>query len=163
MKRENAFRHLIAPMLASFFCAAPTAGQVITNGQNPLDNAAAAGARAPGNMVAAGVAQAFGIHDDARAGHEITETETPTSVRAQALADSIAILFEQLNQAITAFHNLLLLRGGRTPTITGVMPASGTGGDLTNLLGQSGGRRKSARQIDTGLKTPASRAPSLLR
>ena len=133
----------IMAVLVAAVCHASADAQVITNGQNPLDNAAAAGARAPGDMVGAGLAQAFIIHDDARAGPDITETERPTSVRAQALADSIAILFEQLNQAIVAFHNLLLLRGGSSPSVSGLPSMPGVGS--TDL--QPGGRRKASRRV----------------
>jgi len=69
-------------------------------------------------MVDAGVVAALNFSDRARAGVEITETEPPTSIRAQLLADVIAEVFEQINQLITLFDNLLRARAGQPPVIS---------------------------------------------
>jgi len=93
------------------------AGQAIVGAQTASDNAAGAGGRAPGDMVAAGVAQSIAF-----SGHVtiITEPDSAMNPRADAIAASLDILFQQLNIAIAAFHNLLLARAGLSP----VLPAS---------------------------------------
>lgn len=89
-------------------------GQTLAPAQTALDNAGAAGARAPGIMVGAGVAQAvsFGNHVTV-----ITEQGAQTSPRAETIAASLQILFDQLNQALLLFHNLILAQAGRPPEI----------------------------------------------
>ena len=89
-------------------------GQALVGGQTALDNAAAAGARSPGNMVSAGVGQAvnFGNHVTV-----ITDQGPQTSLRAETIAASLQILFDQLNQALLLFHNLILAQAGRSPEI----------------------------------------------
>lgn len=160
MNRTVMLKYCAAPVLFTVICLAPAEAQVITSGQNPLDNAAAAGARAPGDMVIAGVAQAAAFANAGRAGVEITETTRPTSVRAQALADSIAILFEQLNQAIAAFQSLLLLRSGSSPSVFGLPSILGTGGtDSGGTAEPSGGRRKLTRRDVLPSRTTKSRLP----
>jgi len=98
--------------------ANPGFGQSLAPAQTALDNAAAAGARSPGNMVTAGVAQhqAFGGHVTV-----ITEAGPPeVEPFRQAIVASLEILFEQLNQALLLFHNLLLARAGRPPALPGI-------------------------------------------
>lgn len=93
-------------------------GQSLVGGQTALDNTAAAGARSPGNMVGAGVAQHLNF-----GGHVTVITEQGASdggLLAQTIAASLDILFEQLNQALLLFHNLLLARAGRPPAIPGL-------------------------------------------
>ena len=161
MRRPNKLSYclLLGPVAA--FCATPVYAQAITTGQNPLDNAAAAGARAPGDMVISGVAQAVDFGNAGQSGVQITETAPPTSVRAQALADSFELLFQQLNQAILLFHNLLALRGGQTPSASGLPSIPGLGdADLSDLTGQTGGRRKLAPQIESPTRTPKPRPPA---
>jgi len=119
------------PLTVSFFTglvvlslSTPAFAQVMAPGMTPLEavSSGAVRSRAPGNMVTAGVAAALALADAARGGVEITETACPTSIRAQLLADSIAAVFEQLNQLLVGFTNLLLARAGLTT------PASPTGG-----------------------------------
>ena len=93
-------------------------GQSLVGGQTALDNAAAAGARSPGNMVSAGVAQHLDF-----GGHVTVITEQGASdggLLAQTIAASLDILFEQLNQALLLFHNLLLAQAGRPPALPGL-------------------------------------------
>ena len=91
-------------------------GQSLAPAQTALDNAAAAGTRSPGNMVSAGVAQhqEFGGHVTV-----ITEPGGPPEVEPfrQAIVASLEVLFEQLNQALLLFHNLILARAGRPPAL----------------------------------------------
>ena len=63
-------------------------------------------------MVSAGVARAFELHDVARGGIDITETSRPISIRAQALAEAITTVFDQLNQALALLQSLILARAG---------------------------------------------------
>ena len=93
-------------------------GQSLVGGQTALDNTAAAGARSTGNMVGAGVAQhqAFGGHVTV-----ITEGGPPeVEPFREAFVASLELLFEQLNDALLLFHNLLLARAGRPPAIPGL-------------------------------------------
>lgn len=109
-------RYLLASVLAVICLVFVNEGfgQALVGGQTALDNVAAAGARSPGNMVGAGVAQAvnFGNHVTV-----ITEQTRPTSLRAETIAASLQILFDQLNQALLLFHNLILAQAGRPPEI----------------------------------------------
>ena len=93
----------------------PGFGQSIAGQQTALDNAADAGSRSPGNMVTAGVAQhqAFGGHVTV-----ITESGPPVPEPfPQIIAASLEALFDQLNEALLLFHNLILARAGRPPAI----------------------------------------------
>jgi len=109
--------------------------------------------RAPGNMISAAVGRYQLAHNAALAGVEIVDTPEP-SIASMALAESLGILFQQLNNAIVAFHNLLLARAGRPPIIppTLVFPTTApsdsqtdgtqtdlSGLDLGGLLDQLGG------------------------
>ena len=97
---------LIAAIVCLITVGSATA-QEFPSGQSAADSVRSVGARAPGNMVRAGVAQALNFGNAARAGIQITETSLVTSIRAQALADSIGIIFQQINEALVLFHNLL--------------------------------------------------------
>ena len=99
-------------------------GQIGPAGQRALDNsrAGAVAFRAPGNLVSAGVARLQTATALAQAPITITATGPQFSARAQLLAESIRIVFEQLNQAFTLFNNLLLARAGRTPQLPTASP-----------------------------------------
>ncbi len=101
------------------FCGSPALAQIGPPGQSAADNsrAGAVGLRAPGNMVIAGVARLQQQTRLAQAPITITEAAREISIRKQLLIDSINIIFEQVNDALSLFGNLLLLRAGRTPTI----------------------------------------------
>lgn len=118
--------------------------QVITTpGQVRISSGgAAAGFRAPGNMVSNGVARAKGFTPNPLAIIEITETEPTTSLRAQLLADSISIIFQQVNNAIYVFNNLIRARGGlplAAPVSVSTTFTSQPTGGLDSLLDQFGG------------------------
>lgn len=116
--------------------------QVWEVGQNALDNASSGAVRerAPGNLVSAGVARTIEFGDAARAGVEITEPAPTISIWAQAAAQTIASIFEQLNQAIQAINTLLIARGGQTPTVPSPTPGDGET-TIDDLFNNSGGRR----------------------
>ena len=102
--------------------------QIMPPGQSAAENASigAIRSRAPGHMVGAGVARAFEPHDAARGGIDITETSRPTSIRAQALADAITIVFDQLNQALALLQNLVLVRAGEPLDLSALLPPDST-------------------------------------
>ncbi|MEK6675697.1 MAG: hypothetical protein AABZ47_08590 [Planctomycetota bacterium] len=93
--------------------------QLALPGQTALQNVASGPlhARAPGNLVQAGVAQAVNFGRGAAIGVEVSATEETPSARDLLFEAAITELFSQLNQAITLFHNLLLARAGRQPTL----------------------------------------------
>lgn len=97
--------------------------QLAMPGQTAAENVSAVAARSPGNLVSAGVAQALHAADIARGGVEIIETESQSSIGDQLLADSITIVFDQLNQAIAMFESLLRLRAGRSVIAPGASGA----------------------------------------
>ncbi|MFQ5414128.1 MAG: hypothetical protein ACE5E6_06680 [Phycisphaerae bacterium] len=123
----------------------PAYGQTIINGRSALVNVSggAVRARAPGNMVAAGIGRLQSARDSARS---ITITEpapTALSPRNQFYVSALETIFEQLNLAIVALHNAFLLRAGEPPVIpTGItFPAlpDGTGGGTGGPTGGAGG------------------------
>ena len=113
--------------------------QVIIQGQHASDNVTggALAARAPGNMVNAGVGRAQAAANFARGGIEIVETSRPMSPRAVFLVDAIEIIFEQLNRTLLSLGNILLQRAGlpplvpqvTTPTIPDTTVDEATNGD----------------------------------
>jgi hypothetical protein len=112
--------------------ASTAAAQFPVSGRTALENARGSAirnpeARTPGNLVQEGVARAREFGRGADIGVDVTETSRPPSLRAQILAESIEIVFDQLNTAITLFHNLILARGGRSPRLSSPIPSrSGT-------------------------------------
>jgi len=121
-------------------------GQLATPGQSPLEAASGGAVRnlAPGNMVSAGVGAALAFGDFARGGVEITETSRPTSIRAQALADSIQTLFNQFNVLLVFLEDLLLARADLSTT---GQPDAAANGDDGSSDGSGQGRRKAAVPI----------------
>lgn len=95
-------------------------------GQHPFDNVSggAVAARAPGNMVNAGVGRAQAAADFARGGIDIVETSRPMSPRAVFLVDAIEIIFEQLNRTLLYLGNILLQRAGLPPLVPQVTQPS---------------------------------------
>lgn len=127
--------------------AAPAIGQTPVGGQTALQNvnAGALAARAPGNMVIAGVARAREASNFFRAPIVITETSREMSAKAVFLVDAIEILLQQINTALFFFEDLLLRRAG----FDSILPSFGAGGgdetppdDTTNPDdgGRGGGR-----------------------
>jgi hypothetical protein len=72
--------------------------------------------RLPGTMIDAGIQR----HVDARntffTHPTITEVGREAPLVTQAYAESLRIVFQGLEDAITALQNVILIRGGRTPT-----------------------------------------------
>lgn len=93
-------------------------------GQHASDNVSggALAARAPGNMVNAGVLRAQEAADFARGGIDIVETSRPMSPRAVFLVDAIEIIFEQLNRTLLYLGNILLQRAGLPLSVPEVTP-----------------------------------------
>lgn len=119
-------------LLAALPAAAQTNewGQV-TLGGRPDQNVRAAGARTPGSMVNAGVARGQLASQFAQAPIEITDpTPTDLEPRQEFLIDAIEILFEEFNELLLFFGNLLRERAGLDPaapeagTITGVVTSA---------------------------------------
>ncbi len=122
----------------------PASAQNIMEGRTAFDNLRAAGGRAPGGMVTAGLARAQETAARGRAqvvAPQITETSLPTPIRAQFLADVIEILFEQFEQTLLFLGNRWLARAGLgdlLPLELFFPPSGGDGSDLSDLLDQIG-------------------------
>lgn len=102
-------------------------GQTIINGPTAGINAGAAGARAPGNMVASSLVRASQqITPLSRP--DITETTRPPSPLAQTLPDAIDTAFTELNTFMLFLLNQLLQRQGLPPLVPGdiITPSDGT-------------------------------------
>lgn len=142
--RANAAVGLLVTAVVVFSSGWAANGQVIISGQNAFVNVGSAGARAPGLIAQSGVARfsAFG------APVRITDPSRPTSVRAQALADSIDIVFRNLNVALTLLENLLLARANLTP-----LPTSANG----SSTGPTASAQLSSKS--RAVVSPAGRAP----
>ncbi len=116
MTKTSVSKVLCGVLLTSLGLAQSAGAQLISWEQNPLDNVSSGSVRnrAPGNMVSAGVFQAREFITTSRAGVEIIDPAPPDSIRAQALADILANLFDQINQLLLLFENLLLARAGES-------------------------------------------------
>ena len=98
--------------------ASPALGQVIIT--TPVYRAATGDAvaeRAPGNMIAAGLSQYAAAREQMDMHPEITGEAGGPSIKSQMFAEMARIVFQQLEYAITAIHNVILIRGGRTPNV----------------------------------------------
>ena len=93
-------------------------------GQHASDNVngGALAARAPGNMVSAGVGRAIAAGNFARGGIDITATSRPTPIHAVFLSNAAKIIFDKLNSALLLFENALRLRAGLPPLVPQVTP-----------------------------------------
>jgi hypothetical protein len=124
---------VVIAILAVGFFSAPGHTEVnewgqVTLGGRPDDNVAAAGARSPGTMVNIGVVRSQLGSQFAQSPIEITDpTPTDPEPRHVFLSEAIEILFEQLNETLLYFENLLRERAGLDPrepedgSITGVV------------------------------------------
>lgn len=83
--------------------------------------------RAPGNLVNSALAAASTQINQRLAGVEIVDTEQ-LSVGDELLITALETAFEAVNNAIVGFHNLILLRGGRSPVLPTPIFTSGGGG-----------------------------------
>ncbi len=106
----------------------------INTEQNPLRNVRASATRAPGNMVNAGVARTVLAANAARGIIQITEPPPGPDPKAVFLSEAVEIIFDQINQAILLFENLLRARAGLPPRVPIDLPTDGdtTDGDTTD-------------------------------
>lgn len=105
----------------AMWMALPASGQVLIDGGSASNNASggAVRGRAPGQRVDAGIAE----HQNFGGAPEVTDPAPDEDAARQfLLVESINTVFDQINEAILLFRDLLLLRAGRTPT-----PASSAG------------------------------------
>lgn len=102
-------------------------------GQHASDNVSggAIAARAPGNMVNAGVVRAQTAAGFASNGIKIVETTRPTPPHAVFLSNAIKIIFDQLNSALQLLENVLRLRAGLPPLAPQATPPPTTTGGTT--------------------------------
>ena len=121
--------------------------QTIVRGGTARQNARTAGARSPGNMVSAGLARAQdAINVPLDGGVSITETSRPPSIRSTALAETLRVFFEQLNEFLFFLGSRFLERAGLdaiVPPPTTAPPD--TGSDGTGDNGTDGGGRTPRR------------------
>lgn len=128
----NRFRSPLVALIAIVVCVSATSAkaQVITAGNiQDTASAGAAAARAPGNMVSAGVTRALERAPQALGTIRITETARSRPI-SEVVAATLNTFFDQLNNAVLLFINLLRARDGLAPIIPGL-------GDL--LDGGAGG------------------------
>jgi len=96
----------------------------------------AAARRAPGNIVSAGVARAIAANNSGVRKFEISEVDGEVSFQTEFLTQAIEIIFDQLNEALVLFENLLLARAGRAPSLASeLIPGAKGLGDLANRFG----------------------------
>jgi hypothetical protein len=127
-----------------------TRAQTIIEGGTARNNARTAGARAPGNMVTAGLVRAKDAVRDPFQSPQITETASSVpGPQAIFLAQAANILLDQLNRLFTFFSNLLLERAGLPPLFP--TDASSTDGGDAAQGGDS--------QADTGASTDTGDGP----
>jgi len=119
----------------ALFSAGVAAGQENAFGQHiirtrPADSVATTGARTPGALVNSGVARTLTNTALAQGVIDITEP-APTEVEPGKvfLVDAIEILFEQLNESLLFFENLLRARAGLPPRIPTPPPTDDNGDD----------------------------------
>lgn len=94
--------------------------QAILDGRTAFENFDLARGNPPGNMVSSGFARAQATADGGRAqvlAPEITETELPTSIRAQFLVTAIETVFDQLERTLLFLANRWLARAGLAPLL----------------------------------------------
>ncbi|MBI4718216.1 MAG: hypothetical protein HY763_10455 [Planctomycetes bacterium] len=131
MQRSGSITRVTAMGLLALGAVSPAAwGQSAFTGQTAAQNTrgGAVRSRAPGHMVSDGVARAIEFGNRAFAGVEITETEIPSSGRAQVLAAQITDLFDALNAGIQALGELIIQRAGGSSTLLGGLAQAITGG-----------------------------------
>ena len=107
---------LVAALLAGGWGVPAAVGQTIID--TPVwDGPDADAINAPGDMVGAGLAQYAAAHDEMLNTHPDILGEQQPSIGQQVMAEVAWIMFQQLEYAITAVHNVLLLQAGRDATI----------------------------------------------
>lgn len=134
---------ILACFSAFALAVAAAVAQVPPSGQTAADNVRGGSVRGrnPGRMVQNGVARHQDFSDRQAAGTEITEppTDPPFPGLVSELLD---IVFTQINEAITAFRNLLLARAGQIPSPSNLGALIGSSaGSTENSTSGGGGRR----------------------
>lgn len=127
---------LLAIIVCLSTCVSASAQSTVT-GQTAAQNARGGSVRGrtPGMMVNSGVARVEEFQGRQSVGTVITEPQPTITPRTQFIVDALDTVFSQLNRAILAFRNLLLVRAGETPTI--IPTTTNTTGGITT----TGGRR----------------------
>lgn len=133
IKRTSIRVRVLSLLTALSMVTAAPAQQIITGG-SALQNASTAGARAPGNMVTAGLARALD-------GPTITEIALPGWFEDIFEPQATDLIANQISDAIVFLFALVLARAGAGFTIptdlsTGSTPDAGSADD-----GASGGSR----------------------
>jgi len=125
----------VAVLIVGGGLTSPVIGQM-TEGGTAFDNLQTVGARAPGNMVTAGVARALETVVFPFGGVTITESSRPQSPKATFFVDAINAIFDQVDTLVLFFDNLLRARAGLPLTLPNI-PSAGTGGSVNS--GDTGG------------------------
>ena len=114
MRKRISFKVIAVTLVVGLVPGAWAKAQIPVWQQTAAENArgGAVRGRTPGNMVSAGVARALAFADASRAGVQITDIASPSSLRTNAMVASITALFEELNKAFLVIGNLLLARAG---------------------------------------------------
>lgn len=122
----------------------PASGQVIgPPAQTAGDNVRGGSIRGrnPGQMVQNGVARHSDFADRQSLGTVIDAEETADAFPG-LIAEALEIVFGQINDAIAAFRNLLLVRSGQTPIpASALSTATNTNSGTNTNNTSSGGRR----------------------
>jgi len=124
--------------------AAETEAQSIgLPGQTAVDNSrgGAVRTRNPGRMVSDGVVRHADFADRQSLGTVISEAPVDDPLPG-LIAEALQIVFDQINEAITAFRSLLLVRAGETPSTAASTSASSNTGSTGNNVNSSGGGRR---------------------
>ncbi len=122
--------------------AIPASGQVIGQPAQTAGDNVRGGAirgRNPGQMVQNGVARHSDFADRQSLGTVIDAEETLDPFPG-LIAEALEIVFGQINDAIAAFRNLLLVRSGQTPVPASALNTATNTNTNTNNT-SSGGRR----------------------
>lgn len=137
MRIKSFFFSFIFALAVGAITVVPALAQTPATGQTAAQNARGGSVRGrtPGMMVNTGVALVEDFQDRQAVGTEITEPAPTITPRTQFLVDALDTIFTQLNRAILAFRNLLLLRAGESST---AIPTTTTTSGTTTA---NGGRR----------------------
>ena len=150
-KRGN-WLTLLGLVAVVLLAASEAPAQTLIHGRTASDNASAAGARAPGSLVTAGLARAQDAATEGRAVHDITETpDTTPGPQRGFLIDAATLISEQLNQIILFLADRFLAREGFDTSLAAGLLAAGSGtlGDLLDGLGTDG-QAGAADSVDGG-------------
>lgn len=152
MLKRGIWLVLAVPVVVVSSGARNAPAQTLIQGRTAFDNANAAGARAPGNLVSAGLARAQDAAAQGRSVHEITETPSTTPGPQRGFLISAAtIISEQVNQLVLFLTDRFLARAGFDTSLAAGLLAAGSGtlGDLLDSLGTDG-QAGAADNVDAG-------------